>query len=77
MPNCNITQSYIKNNSSANTCDKNSSLSDISGMMTDDFLPQTASVDVCVYFRSGDFLMSEHALYGSEIGSSLQQVSCE
>lgn len=42
--------------------------------MFQNFLPQAAAVKVGVDFRGADALMSEHALYGPQVGSSLQQM---
>ena len=40
--------------------------------MLQDFLPQAAAVEVGVDFRGADAFVAEHALYGPQIGSSLQ-----
>ena len=42
--------------------------------MLQNFLPQTATVEVRVDFRGTDTLMSQHALDGPQVGSSFQQV---
>ena len=42
--------------------------------MLEDFLPEMGLVDVHVYLCSADVLMSEHGLYGPEVGSSLQEL---
>ena len=43
-------------------------------MMGHYFLAQTASVNVGVNLGSGYLFMPKHALYGTQVGSSLQQM---
>ena len=46
-------------------------------MMFDDFTTQSASVDMGINLGRTDTFMSQHALNGTEIGASFQQVGGE
>ena len=48
--------------------------SSVSRMKLLQCLPQKFPVQVCIDFRSGDTGMSQHFLYGPEIGASFYQV---
>ena len=50
---------------------------DVSRVVLDDFLPQPVSVNMCIDFSSSNTLMTQHGLYSSQIGSSLQQMGCK
>ena len=41
-------------------------------MMLNDFASQTISVNMCVNFGGTDTFVSQHALNGSQIGTTLQ-----
>lgn len=56
---------------------KSQSLTCVARMMIYDFIAQTGSVDVCVDFGSGNLFVSQHALDGTQIGSSLKQMRGE
>ena len=49
----------------------------IARMVLYDFTSQHVPVDVCINFRSGDGLVSQHTLDGPQIGSAFQQVGGE
>lgn len=46
----------------------------IAWMVLDDFFPQPIAVDVGVNFCCRNALMSQHTLYGTQIGTTLQQM---
>ncbi len=47
----------------------------ISRMMFNNFLTEEMTVDMGIYFGGGNLLMSQHLLYHTYVGTSLQQVS--
>ena len=42
------------------------------GMVFQNFLTQAAAVEVCVDFCRADAFMSEHTLYGTQVGTSFE-----
>lgn len=49
----------------------------VSRMMLYDFTPQHTTVDVHIYFRSGNAFMTQHTLYGAEVSTSFKKVCGE
>ena len=59
---------------------KNIKMIDLDGLMSPfvawmvlkNLLSEASAVDVSIYLRRSDVLMSEHSLYGSEVGSAFK-----
>ena len=46
-------------------------------MVGKDLFAEVRIVEMEIYLRGGDALVSEHLLYGSQIGSAFEQMCCE